>query len=289
MKRRKFRQNLFYIPALLLIALFVIRPFCETVYISLCKWNGYSVDKAFIGLSNYVSMFKDVRLMSAFLNTLIFGFGSTLLQNIIGLSIAIFVNTGFKGNSIVRVIVYLPIMISGLIMGYIMYFFLTYNNGVLNDILGWFGVEAVDWLASGKRGILFITLINSWQFSGNCFIIYLSGLQNVPKMYVEAAAIDGANSRQSFFYITMPMLVPAMTTAVVINLIGGFKLYDVVVSLTNGGPNYATNSLMSYMNTQYFLAEKAGYASAIGISTFALIMVVSLLANGFFEKKRIEM
>lgn len=289
MKKRTIRMSLFYIPAICLIMFFVIRPFCETIYISLCKWNGYSPQKVFIGLKNYKDMFSDKRLLKALINTLIYGFGSTLIQNIIGLAAAFFVNSRFKGNNLVRVVIYMPIMISSLIMGYIMYFFLTFDNGVLNDIISIFSMEPVDYLADGRRGILFILLINSWQYAGYCMIIYLSGLQNIPQMYVEAAKIDGAGGFARLRHIILPMLVPAMTNAVVINLIGGLKLFDVIISLTNGGPNYTTNSMMTYLNSQYFLSEKAGYASAIGIATFVIIMVFSLLCNRYFEKKIISM
>nr|WP_070102314.1 MULTISPECIES: sugar ABC transporter permease [Clostridia] len=281
-------MSCFYIPAICLILFFVVRPFCETVYVSLCKWNGYSPEKIFIGLENYKAMFSDKRLLTAFINTLIYGFVSTVLQNIIGLGAALFVNSRFKGNNLIRVVIYMPIMISSLIMGYIMYFFLTYDNGVLNDILGIFGKGAVDWLADGKNGVLFITIINTWQYAGYCMIIYLSGLQNISKTYIEAAEIDGAGSFARFRYITLPMLIPAITSAVMIDLIGGLKIFDGIISLTNGGPNYSTHSMMTYLNSQYFLAEKAGYASAIGITTFVMIMVVALYSNHYLEKKSIE-
>ncbi|CUN85826.1 sugar ABC transporter permease [Eubacterium sp. am_0171] len=288
MRKRAVKMSCFYIPAICLILFFVVRPFCETVYVSLCKWNGYSPEKIFIGLENYKAMFSDKRLLTAFINTLIYGFVSTVLQNIIGLGAALFVNSRFKGNNLIRVVIYMPIMISSLIMGYIMYFFLTYDNGVLNDILGIFGKGAVDWLADGKNGVLFITIINTWQYAGYCMIIYLSGLQNISKTYIEAAEIDGAGSFARFRYITLPMLIPAITSAVMIDLIGGLKIFDGIISLTNGGPNYSTHSMMTYLNSQYFLAEKAGYASAIGITTFVMIMVVALYSNHYLEKKSIE-
>ena len=288
MRKRAVKMSCFYIPAICLILFFVVRPFCETVYVSLCKWNGYSPEKIFIGRENYKEMFSDKRLLTAFINTLIYGFVSTVLQNIIGLGAALFVNSRFKGNNLIRVVIYMPIMISSLIMGYIMYFFLTYDNGVFNDILGVFGKGAVDWLADGRNGVLFITIINTWQYAGYCMIIYLSGLQNISKTYIEAAEIDGAGSFARFRYITLPMLIPAITSAVMIDLIGGLKIFDGIISLTNGGPNYSTHSMMTYLNSQYFLAEKAGYASAIGITTFVMIMVVALYSNHYLEKKSIE-
>ena len=169
----------------------------------------------------------------AFLNTILYGFGSTILQNVLGLALALFLNTKFAGHKVVRTIVYLPVMISGLIMGYIMYF-VVQNTGAINEILGWFGLQGRDWMASGAVGRVFITLINSWQYCGICMVIYMAGLQNISRMYYEAAAIDGAGTFQTFRSITLPLLIPAMSSAFVINLIGGLKLYDVVVSLSGG-------------------------------------------------------
>lgn len=289
MKKRNLRLSWFYVPGLCLLLFFVVRPFCETVYISLCEWNGYSLEKKFVGFKNYLDMFSDSKLLSSCINTIIYGFVSTLFQNVLGMGMAFFVNSRFKGRNIVRVVVYLPILISGLIMGYIMYFFLVYDNGVLNDILNWFGMEPIDWLADGKRGVFFITLINIWQYSGYSMIMYLSGIQGIPKMYVESAKIEGAGSIQCFWHVMLPLLMPAITTSVITNLIGGLKLYEGIISLTNGGPNYATHSMVSYLNNRYFYAEKAGYASAIGISLFLMIMLVSILGNGYFEKKQVDM
>ena len=140
----------------------------------------------------------------------------------------------------------MPVMISGLIMGYIMYF-MVQNHGAINEILGWFGIRGIDWMGIGAVGRLFITLINSWQYCGICMVIYMAGLQGISQMYYEAAAIDGASPAQEFRYITLPLLGPAMTSAVVINLIGGLKLYDVVVSLSGGGPGFETSSLSFYI------------------------------------------
>lgn len=289
MKKRNRQMNLFYIPALIIIALFVVYPFGQAIKVSFFKWNGYSQNMKFIGIENYVNMLQDSKFWIAFRNTLIYGIGSTILQNIIGLAIALLVDSKFCGNKIVRTITYMPIMISGLIMGYIMYYFLTLDNGVLNDILGVFGFAPVDWLRNAKTGIIAITLINSWQFSGNCMIIYLAGLQNIPRVYYEAAAIDGIGTWERFRHITIPLLMPSISSAVILNLIGGLKLYDCVISLTNGGPGHKTESVMTYISNRYFQAEKAGYAAAIGIFIFIFILVVSTIGNAYFDKKEVEL
>ena len=289
MKKRNRRMNLLYIPALLLIGLFVVYPFAQAIKVSFFKWNGYSQDMKFIGIKNYLDVFQDRNFWTAFRNTLIYGIGSTILQNIIGLAVALLVDTKYSGNKFIRTITYMPIMISGLIMGYIMYYFLSFNNGVFNDIIASFGLEPIDWLRNPVIGVAAILLVNSWQYAGNCMIIYLAGLQNIPKVYYEAAAIDGVGKFASFKHITIPLLMPSISSAVILNLIGGLKLYDVVISLTNGGPGHASQSVMTYVSNRYFQAEKAGYASAIGICIFLFILLVSTIGNAYFDRKEVEL
>ncbi len=282
-------MNVFYIPALLLILFFVLWPLIEAFRISFTQWNGYSQDYKYIGLKNYLKLFKDSNFLIAFRNTIIYGFGSTLLQNLLGLAYAVFLNSRFKGHSVVRTFIYMPVMISSLIMGYIIYFFVQYNRGIFNEMIGIFGMAPIDWMASGTRGVIIITLMNSWQYVGIAMVIYMAGLQNIPQMYLEAAEIDGASPWQRFRHITFPLLLPSISSAVVINLIGGLKLYDVIISLSGGGPGFSTHSLASYVSNQYFKAQNAGYSAAVGIFTFLFIMVVSNIFTNYFSKKEVDM
>lgn len=290
MKRllKKNSINLFYVPALLVMAFFIALPLINGTRLSFFNWNGYSQRKTWVGLDNYISMLSDKSLRVAFLNTLLYGFGSTILQNILGLLTALLVDSKFRGHTVVRTFIYLPIMIAGLIMGYIMYYFLQFDKGILNEILGWFGVMPVDWLADSAKGRILITLINSVQYYGNAMVLYLAGLQGIPDLYYEAAQVDGASAWQRFRYITLPLLTPAISSAVIINLIGSLKLNDVIVALTNGGPGQETHSLSTYITLTYFKMEKAGYASAVGVFLFFFILVVSTIANRYFRKKEVE-
>ena len=288
MKQRYRRMNLMYLPALIIVLMFILMPLVRSVQTSFYNWNGYSQTRKFIGWDNYLNLFKDKKFRLSFLNSILYGFGSTFLQNVWGLSLALFLNMKFTGHKVVRTVVYLPVMISGLIMGYIMYF-VVQNQGALNEILGWIGIRGMDWMGDGLVAKIFIVLINSWQFCGICMVIYMAGLQNIPAQYYEAAAIDGANALQRFRNVTIPLLMPAISSAVIVNLIGGLKLYDIVVSLSGGGPNYETSSLSFYINNRYFQAEKAGYASAVGVVMFLFIMLCSVVANNFFRKREVAM
>lgn len=289
MQKKNRLINLFYVPALALFAVFVVLPFIKGIYLSITNWNGYSPSYKFVGLKNYARMLTDENVRTAFVNTIIYGFGSTLVQNVLGIAFAILLNKKFRGRSLIRTVIYLPVMIAPLIMGYIMYFFFTYNNGAVNDVLKLFGAQPVDWLAKGSRAVIILMLVNSLQFAGISMVIYLAGLQNIPTLYYDAAAIDGVNDRQRFFYVTLPLLMPAVTSSVTINLIGGLKLFDVISALTGGGPGYDTNSLSTLIHRLYFGSERAGYAAAVGLVFFVFIMIVSNIVVKALQKRQVEL
>lgn len=287
-KKRLQRLNWFYVPAVVLMILFIAYPLGNAIYLSFFKWNGYSVKKDFIGVQNYISMFNDKTFVSSLKNTLLYGFVCTFLQQVIGLAMAVFLNTKFKGRGIARTVIYMPAMVSGLVMGYIMYFFFQTKGGVMNDILSSMGLATVDWLGNGNTAIAVIIFINTWQFVGVSMVIYLAGIQGVSQSYIEAATVDGANAWQRFRFITLPLLQPALASSVIYNLIGGLKLYDVIIALTDGGPAKKTHSLATYIANRYFDAERAGYAAAIGVFSFVMIMVISMIVNGYFRKKEVD-
>lgn len=284
MGKRKRIMNIMYIPALVLFLVFTIYPLCSGFQLSLLEWDGYSAEKAFVGIKNYLAIFDDEYFVPVLINTLIFGVGCTLLQQVLGLFLAVILNQKFHGCNLARTIIYLPVLVSPVIMGSMYYMLLQYNGGAFNDIVQLFGGEKIAWLSSSNLAILWIVIINSVQFVGISMLIYLTGLQNISDMYYEAASIDGASNWQMFFQITLPMLFPSAVTSITLNLIGGLKLFDIIKILTNGGPGYSTNSISTYISLMYFNAEKAGYASALGIVLFVLILLVSVGLNALFKK-----
>lgn len=289
MKKRAKIMNLFYIPAIILFTVFVIYPLLKGIFLSFTNWNGYSQTYKMVGVNNYVRMLSDTNVHRAFFNTIIYGVGSTVIQNVLGLGLALLLNQKFRGRTVTRTLVYLPVMLAPLIMGYIMYFFFSFNNGAVNDLIGVLGKAPVDWLANGRNGVIIMTLVNSLQFVGISMVIYLAGLQGIPDMYYEAAAMDGVKPGQKFSYITLPLLMPAISSSVTINLIGGLKLFDIIMALTSGGPGYDTHSLSTLVRRTYFGSENAGYASAIGLVSFVLIMILSNSVEAYLEKKEVDL
>jgi len=281
------RINLFYIPALVLFGVFVVYPFFDGIRISFTNWNGFLPDYSYVGFTNYITLTKDQWALNAFRNTIIYGFGSTIIQQVVGLSIAIFLDSKFKARGIVRTISYLPVMIAPLIMGYIIYFIVQFRGGALNDLVGLFGMAKFDWIGAGNRTVTVILIVNSLQYMGVSMVIYLAGLQNIPDMYKEAAAIDGIGAWPTFWHVTFPLLAPALSASVVINLIGGLKLFDIIRALSANAPASGSHSLVSFLTFQYFNVEQAGYSAAIGLLTFLFILIVSIIVIKLLDKMEV--
>lgn len=281
--------NLMYVPALFLFAAFIFYPLTQGINISFTNWDGYSPHYSYVGFEKYVYMFTDMKTRRVIVNTLIYGLGSTLFQNILGLAYAVFLNSQLKGKSLVRTIVYFPVIISPLIMGYIWYFIFQYDGGALNDILNLFGTAGLDWLGDGARAVWLITLVNTFQYMGVAMVVYLAGLQAIPKEYLEAAEVDGASGLRKFFYVTLPLLMPAVTISIVLNIIEGLKLFDVIMAMTAGGPGYASHSLSTMMYDLYFPRQDAGFAAAMGNMMFVLISVFGLSALLFLRRREVEL
>lgn len=287
LSKRKRELVLLTVPGMLLICIFIFIPVVNGFRVAMYEWNGYGKVMTWVGLGNFKRMFSDDILGRITVNTLIYGIGSCLLQNILGLAAALFVNKQFKGRNAMRAIIYMPIMISGFVFGKIMVYMFDYKRGMLNAILTGLGLisENIYFMQNPWTAVVIITLLNTWQYLGLCMLIYLAGLQGIPKTYIEAAAIDGASGWKCFTRIKLPMLLPSITTAVITNLIGGLKLYELVVGLTNGGPNRMSMSLSQYIQVLYYTDEKAGYAAAVGLFLFALIMVLALPLNAWFKSR----
>lgn len=290
MKKRQRESSLWwmYLPSVLLVVTFIIYPFFDGIRISFTNWNGFSQTYDYVGLDQYTRMFADPDTWLVVKNTLLYGIGSTILQNIVGLGYALLLNRNLKVRTLTRTIIYLPVIISPLVMGYIWYFFFAFNGGALNDIYLWLGMDPVNALGSPSLNPYIIVFVNTFQFVGVAMIIYLAGLQSISRDYYEAANIDGASTWQKFKTITLPLLMPSITINMVLNIIGGLKLFDVIVALTNGGPGNASQSMSTFMYNLYFSRQDAGYAATQGVLMALIILVISMAALFYFKRKEVE-
>ncbi|MFS0880120.1 carbohydrate ABC transporter permease [Metabacillus niabensis] len=277
-----------YVPSFVVVFLFIVYPFLNGIQLSFTNWNGFSQTYDFIGFEQYKRLFTDPTTWLVVKNTLLYGIGSTILQNVIGLLYALLLNQSIRMKAVTRTVIYLPVIISPLIMGYIWYFFFAFQGGALNDALQFFGIEKINALGNSDFNTWIIVFVNTYQYVGVAMIIYLAGLQSISSDYYEAAQIDGASPFQQFKQITLPLLMPSITINMVINIIGGLKLFDVIVALTGGGPGNASQSMSTFMYDLYFQRQDAGYAATQGVFMAIIILILSLAALVYFRSKEVE-
>ena len=285
MKKKIDKSQFLSLPAAILYGVFFVYPLLCGVGMSFTNWDGIGTAK-FIGLQNFIKFFHDARAIHDIQTTLIFALGRAVLLNVAGLIYALLMNSEFKGKSLARVIIYLPAIISPLIMGYIWYFLLQPGRGYLYHAFQQLGLPDMigSWMSSYSSALRVLVLVNVWQFAGMTMIIYLAGLQSIPAELIEAGKIDGATPWQSFWRITMPLLMPAIRINVVTNIIGSLSVFDVIMSLTEGGPGYATESLSIYIMRMCY-GNKTGYSTAVAMILFLIILVPVLISMRLTRQK----
>lgn len=277
------KTNVLYAPALVLFAGLVVYPFLDGIRLSFTNWNGYSQGYTYIGAGNLRRLVADDNVKTAFWNTLLYGLGSTLLQQILGLGCAVLLDRPFRGRTLARTILYMPVLVSAVIMAY-MWSYLFEYDGALNDIVKLVGKEPILWLSNGNLAVAALIVVNTLQYMGVSMVIYMAGLQAIPGVYHEAATLDGATRWQQFRHVTIPLLYPAFVTSITVNLIGGLKLFDIIRALTNGGPGYKTHSLSTLIYASYFESQLAGFASAIGLLLFVTVLLCALAVQAVFRR-----
>ncbi len=275
------------VPAILLFALFFIYPLTQGVGISLTDSNGVTKPD-FIGFRNFADFFKDERAKTDVSNTVLFALGSAPLLNLFGFLYALVLDRAFKGKAFVRAIVYLPAVISPLIMGYVWYFILQPGRGFLFYLLQNVGLTGGNWLADANSALVVLILVNVWQFVGMTMIIYLAGLQSIPRELYEACEIDGAGYGGKLFYVTVPMLVQSIKINVVTNIIGSLSVFEVIIALTDGGPGYSTESLSIYILRMLY-GSFTGYSTAVAMILFVMIVIPVIVFMRFIRKQEFEM
>lgn len=272
------------IPAVALFIIFFIVPLFFTVKYSFYNWTNFSPDVFWIGLENYKKLFSDSTIIGGIKNSLIYAFFTVLIQNLIALPVATVLNTKFKGRNFFRAAFFCPAVLSTLVVGYLWKYILSASDsGLINQVLSSLGFETVNFLGNGKLALASIIFTQVWQWFGWAMVIYLGNLQSISADLYEAASIDGASTLQNFWHITIPGLAPAIKINLVTGMISGLKVFDVVLSMTNGGPAHKTDTILLLMYSK-FADGNYGYASSFGIMFLIISMILSGILLGLFGK-----
>ncbi len=265
----------FLSPNLLLLSVFVFLPLVGAVTISLQQTNGFGAG-TFVGLDNYARLVKDPQFWRATLNTGLFTVIVTPLSMAVGLGVAVLLNSVLPARGVFRSILIVPMAISGVATALIGVLIFDQNSGILDKLLRFVGLPAVQWQSGGAAAFASVVLVTLWWRVGFNMLIYLAGLQGLnPELY-EAARLDGAGGWQQFRYLTVPMLGPSTFFLLIMNVIYSFQVFDIVFVLTGGGPQNATSVLVTYAYDNGFVTRDQGYAAAIGV--FLLVVTLAFTA-----------
>jgi raffinose/stachyose/melibiose transport system permease protein len=277
---------LFLLPALILFSLFVIYPIFRSLYFSTFNWKGFGPAVDYIGIDNYRKILTDEVFLKAIKNVLLIIVLSLGIQLPMALVLAVLVGRDLPGRSLFRTIFFLPYVLSE--VNTAIMWMLLYNadpaRGFLNSIMVMLGLEPVAWLADMKVVIFAVFVTLTWKYFGFHMLLYLTGLQNIPREIEEAAVIDGANNLQNFFYITLPLLGSTIKTSVYMSVLGSIQQFILIWVMTKGGPVNASETMATYMYRFGFVRFQLGYGSAVAIIMFILCMIFSLLYQALTRK-----
>ncbi len=280
---------LFTLPALILICIVMYIPFLMSGYYSLTEWNGIAKNPTFIGIKNFVDIFSG---KSNFLNSLGFTVKYTvmfvIMSNVIALALAVALTKKFKLANLYRGIFFIPYIMSMTIVGFVWKFIFTQGLDRIYDMIP-AGFLKYSWLGDPKLAFFSVVLVGVWQGLGFYIVLYIAGLQAVPSDVLEAASVDGANSRQRFFKVVLPLLGPSFTTCIFMSLTNGLKVFDIILALTKGGPGTSTYSTTMQIYQEAFTNNNYGLGSAQAIIYFVVVMVVTQLTLKVMSRKEVDL
>ena len=266
----------FMAPALLLFAFVVLVPSVRGVYYAFTDWDGLDPDFSFVGLGNFTDMVADADARQAVWHTLLIAVSITVVQNAVGLLLALGVNTAIRSRNLLRVLLFAPAVITPIVTAYLWRNLLG-PDGAVNSLLGAVGLggREQDWLGDPGLALWAVVGVTVWQYAGYSMVIFLAGLQSVPKEIHEAASIDGAGPMRRFWSVTRPLLAPAITINLMLSIIGGIKLFDQVYALTGGGPGHATDTISTLIYKDAFTLGEFGYSIALAVVLTVIVAVAS--------------
>lgn len=277
-KRQNISDYLWVLPALGMFLVFGIYPFLKILQLSFVEWDGISPEVKFVGFKNYINiLFHNKIWWESFFHAGIITLLALTIQNSFALTLAYIVDKGVKFGKFYRLCYFLPPMLSGIVVG-LMWNWIFQADGILNYLLNKIGILVkIPWLAEPKTALFSVAVIHMWKGFGWGFVIFLAGLQSIPRELYEAADIDGASSVQKFLYVTFPLLIPIIVLVSILTVLGTMQIYDIIVSTTGGGPGYHTEVPFTQIITRMTGTSQFGYACAMGLVFGFILLIISML------------
>jgi raffinose/stachyose/melibiose transport system permease protein len=292
--RRRFRRASspalwFAAPALAIYALIVIYPSLAGAVYAFTDWTGIGAAH-WVGLDNFKTLFTDDQSFSSLVNTLKLTVVVVIVQNTIGLLLALGVHTLIKSRHLLRTVFFAPAILSPVVLAFLWkYMFNPAPDAGLNALLGFLGLDFLqqNWLGDPSVALWAIAITVVWQFTGYSMVIFIAALQGIPRELEEAAALDGAGRFQRFRHVIFPLLAPAVTINLTLATIGSLKIFDQVFAITNGGPGYSTETLSTLIYKQAFVFGQYGYSTAVALVLTLLVASLALLQLRYLQSREV--
>jgi multiple sugar transport system permease protein len=266
-------------PAVVTLFLIVIIPIVFNLYLAFTKWTIGLGQPRFIGLGNFIELLSDERVLNGVKVMIYFSGLSLSLELVLGLLIAVYFNRQFKGSEVVQAIYILPFAATPVAVALIWRIMLNPEIGVLNYLLQSVGLPGSLWVSSPKTVIPALVMVDVWKWTPMITLIVLAGLKSLPHEPHEAAQIDGASALQIFWYITLPLIRPVLIAAMMLRSLDNLKEFDMLYTITQGGPGIASETLYLYSYNVGFSFFKAGYGSALMVVVFLIVLVFNVVMN----------
>jgi raffinose/stachyose/melibiose transport system permease protein len=276
----------FLLPATALYVALVLVPIFQGAFYSGFDWNGLEPLTDFVGLQNYRDALADPAFLASLRHVFVLLVLSLVVQLPFALGLAVLLNQRMRGRRLLRLLFFLPYVLSEVITG-VVWRLLLQPSGLVDESLGWIGLAGVVqlWLADPDVVLYTVFVVVSWKYFGFHLILYLAGLQQVPRELEEAAALDGATKAKTFRHVTLPLLGPTIRISVFLSIIGSLQLFDMVWVLTGGGPVDASNTMAVYMLDRGFKRSQLGYGSAVAVIVFVISFVIAIAYQRFVLRR----
>lgn len=275
----------FIFPALTIYLVFSILPFLFTIFYSFTDYTDMNpVNLSFVGFANYIKVFDTPLMMTAIKNSVVYAIALTALQTIFALPLAVLLNKKLKSRNLLRAVFFFPAVFSSLIIGYLWSFILSSSDyGLINNLVHSLGLDTINFFSS-NTALISVILTQAWQWTGWAMVIFLANLQSIPSELYEAAEIDGASGIKQFFKVTLPLMCPSVKIIVVTGLIGGMKVFDIIYSMTSGGPGNSTQTVMTVMMKKGISDGFYSTGAAFGVCFFIIVLVISGITTKLMGK-----
>jgi raffinose/stachyose/melibiose transport system permease protein len=281
-------QFVFIGPAIIFFSIVVVVPFLMSIYYSFTEWNGVTSTVKWVGFDNFKQILVgDLDFHKSFWFTTRFTVMMVLLANLLGFLLALLLTQALKTRNILRTVFFLPNVIGGLLLGFIWQFIFVKGFATIGEITK-IGFFELPWLGDAPTAFWGLVIVSVWQTAGYLMIIYIAGLANVPKDILEAARIDGATRWQALYAITLPLIMPAVTVCLFLTISWAFKMYDLNVSLTKGGPFNSTESVALNIYEEAFRNNRYGLGTAKSLIFFTVVAIITVIQVWITKRKEVE-